>query len=314
MKKVFICFLTVLSVLSITNIQAAETEKKVDNKADKENASIVEKKDTVKSTEETKTVDAKAPAKEESAENEIKEQKKVEVTAKEEPAAKVAEIAEISKTVPTPDTAKADTAIVEDSVVGTLVITTTPENAVVVFDDVSKGKSPVTINDVSVGKHSIIIKKKGHFLKKASITVTGGTESKLHFQLIKPAKITITSDPSGATVNINGKIKGKTPYSDSKIKPGECKLILSKDGFDDKELSMLPVNGGVDSLHFSFVHIEGAEADSVADGEKNEKKDGKKDGKKDKSRLARILDKVALGVFIGFSLIILIIELTQNED
>jgi len=35
--------------------------------------------------------------------------------------------------------------------------------------------------------------------------------------------------------------------------------------------------------------------------------------KKEKSKLASILDKVALGLFIGFSVIILVIELTQDK-
>ncbi len=189
---------------------------------------------------------------------------------------------------------------------GILTIVTVPESAFVVFDEIVRGKSPYTITDIPVGKHSLILKKKGHFAKKATINVTAGSENELTFKLIKPVHLSITSEPLGAVVLINKEQVGKTPYADSKRKPGTCEIILAMEGYKKERHSVTLNSGEQDSIHVTLVPQSPVTGDTTASADK-------KESKKERSKLASILDKVALGVFIGFSAIILIIELTQDK-
>ncbi len=189
--------------------------------------------------------------------------------------------------------------------VGVLTIATVPESAFVIFDDKLKGKSPVIMKDIPVGKHIIMLKKKGFFAKKATVNVTAGSENELTFKLIKPVHLAITSDPTGASVQINREEVGKTPYSDSKLKPSTYIVVLSMEGHKKEQHSVTLNSGERDSMHVTLMSFVKAPEDTSSEKEK--------ETKKEKSKLSSILDKVALGVFIGFSLIILLIELTQDK-
>lgn len=187
----------------------------------------------------------------------------------------------------------------------TLTIITVPDSAVVIFDDAVKGKSPVTIENIPPGKHIIILKKKGHFVKKATVNVKAGIENELKFELVKPVKLSINSDPSGASILINTKEAGKTPYFDSKLKPGTYDILLTMEGYKKEQHTVTLGSGERDSMFVTLMPVSRVPEDTASVKEE-------KAAKKEKSRISSILDKVALGVFIGFSLIILLIELTQK--
>ena len=196
-------------------------------------------------------------------------------------------------------------AAAESATTGTLIITTAPDSALVVFDGAAKGKSPVTIEDISPGKHTIVLKKKGHFAKKATVNVKAGAENELKFELVKPVTLSIDSDPSGASILVNTKETGKTPYSDSRLKPGTYNILLAMEGYKKEQHTVTLGSGERDSMFVTLMPVSKVAEDTVSVKEE-------KAAKKDKSRISSILDKVALGVFIGFSLIILLIELNQK--
>ena len=205
-----------------------------------------------------------------------------------------------------------DTAI--DSVsenTGALTIITKPDSAVIIFNETVKGKSPITIRNIPFGKHTIVLKKKGHFAKKATVIVKTEGEKELMFDLVKPVKLSVSSEPSGASVFLNGKEVGKTPFSNSMLKPGPYDVQLAMEGFEKKEYKTNIQSGESDSLHSDLIPVAKASQDTI--NEVKEKPDMKKKAdEKEKSKLSAILDKVALGVFVCFSLIILLIELTQK--
>jgi len=193
----------------------------------------------------------------------------------------------------------------ESPTTGALTVTTVPESAYVIFDDAAKGKSPVTITDIPPGKHTIVLKKKGHFAKKATVNVKAGSENELSFELVKPVKLSINSDPAGASVLINKKDAGKTPYSDSTLKPGTYDIFLTMEGYKKEQHTVTLGSGERDSMFVTLMPVSKVT-------EEKEPVNEEKVAKKEKSKVSSILDKVALGVFISFSLIILLIELTQK--
>ena len=219
---------------------------------------------------------------------------------------------EISAKEDTPKEKSEDTAATTVSEnTGILTIITEPDSAFVIFDEALKGKSPITIRDIPSGKHTIVLKKKGHFAKKATVIVKAGSENELKFDLIKPIKLSVSSKPSGASVLLNGKKVGKTPFSNSKLKPGPYTVQLAMEGYEKKEYKTLIMSGESDSLHSDLNPIPKVSEDTTTVVEEKVDKEEKAD-EKEKSKLSSILDKVALGVFVCFSLIILLIELTQK--
>lgn len=197
------------------------------------------------------------------------------------------------------------TTVVTDST-GVLNIATVPDSVFVIFDGNLKGRSPVIIKDIPAGKHTIILKKKGHFVKKATVNVTAGSENELRFELIKPVKLSVSSEPVGATVMINDKKVGTTPYTDRKLKPAQYDIMLVMEGYKQEQHTVTLGSGERDSIYITLVPLPKLPEDTVSVVKK-------KDSGKKKSKLSSILDKVALGVFVGFSLIILLVELTQDK-
>ena len=155
------------------------------------------------------------------------------------------------------------------------------------------------------GKHTIVLKKKGHFAKKATVKIKAGSENELKFELVKPVRLSINSDPSGASIKINNKDAGKTPYSDSKMKPGTYDILLAMEGYKKEQHTVTLGSGERDSMFVTLMPVSKVVEDTASVKEEEA-------AKKEKSKVSSILDKVALGVFIGFSLIILLIELTQK--
>lgn len=189
---------------------------------------------------------------------------------------------------------------------GVLTIVTVPESAFVIFDEALKGKSPITIKDIPVGRHTIVLKKKGCFAKKATVNVTAGSENELNFELAKPVELTVSSEPAGASVLLNKKDVGTTPFTDSKLKPGTYDIALALEGYKQEQHTVALGSGERDSMHVTLVPLSKVSEDTIS-----AVKDKK--AKKEKSKLSSILDKVALAVFISFSLVILLIELTQDK-
>lgn len=206
-----------------------------------------------------------------------------------------------------------DTDITDSS--GTLTISTIPDSVFVFLDDSLKGRSPITIENIPLGKHTIVLKKKGHFLKKATVNITAGTDSKVSFELVKPANLSITSEPARAIVMINDKKKGESPYSINTLKPGQYSLELLHKGYEKAQRTVDLKSGGTDSIHIVMTPITKTTSDTVATQQRDTSSTDEVVDKseKDKSKLASILDKFALGIFVAFSLIILIIELQQND-
>ncbi len=202
---------------------------------------------------------------------------------------------------------RADSSIeAESSETGTLTIITVPDSAVVVFDDDVKGKSPIVLNDIIPGKHTIILKKKGYFVKKATVNVTAGSDSELTFELVKPVHLSISSEPAGATVSLNKKQVGKTPFVDGTLKPGTYDVSITLAEYKREQHAVTLESGEKDSMHVTLMPLTKETEDTTAVIEERKEK-------KEKSKLASILDKVALGLFVGFSIIILVIELTQDK-
>lgn len=138
-----------------------------------------------------------------------------------------------------------------------------PDSALVVLDDSVRGMTPCTLSDISAGNHTLILRKKGFYIKKVAVIVDSLSSKKLFFTLLKPASLWIFSEPSRAILTIDGKNEGVTPYADDKVKPGDHVISAKLKGYMPIERAVSLQSSGRDTVNLIFERSK-AYQDSVA--------------------------------------------------
>lgn len=203
---------------------------------------------------------------------------------------------------------------IEEAVMyGKLTVSSTPESASLFFDDEFRGVTPIIIDSINPGKHSLKLKKSGHYVKKASLNIKPSSSADIKFDLIKPATLTISSTPEKAVVSLNGKMVGQTPFKDSKLKPKKYEVSIQSPGFPAQDTIITLQSGAEDSLSFIFGKEKSVEekTSNKIDDAGNETPNEETE---EKTKIEKVLNKVAIGVFAAFTALILLIELKQNND
>jgi len=179
-----------------------------------------------------------------------------------------------------------------------LTITTEPSGAVVIIDDSTIGLSPVSV-ELNEGKHQLVLKKKGCYLKKAELSLDSTSMSELHFILQQPGSLLVKSDPVGAVIYINDKENGLTPVELNQLKPGNYQIKVKLKNYEPVEQIYEVKSAASDTLVITLKHTS-AYQDSIAAIENR------------KHRAQRKLHAgIVGGVFLFFSLILLVMEVKE---
>jgi formylglycine-generating enzyme required for sulfatase activity len=99
---------------------------------------------------------------------------------------------------------------------GRLALQTTPADGVRVFVDGSeRGTTPLAPLDVPTGEHEVVLRGEGYMAFTARIDVTGGGELQTLTATLVPdrAPVSFASEPSGATIRVDGAEVGRTPVT-----------------------------------------------------------------------------------------------------
>lgn len=145
----------------------------------------------------------------------------------------------------------------------TFKVVTEPESVAVLLDDSIKGMSPCSLSGVTPGNHVLTLKKIGYYLKKAEISVDSASSPELSFVLLKPAFLSVISDPAGAAVSLDGKNEGITPCGIEKVKPGDHSVRVELRQYTVMEQTVSLKNGGCDTVRLTLEHTA-AYRDSVS--------------------------------------------------
>ena len=96
---------------------------------------------------------------------------------------------------------------------GTIVIESSPPGSDVSIDGKPAGKTPFS-TEVEVGRHVLEFRRK-NLARTLEVDVAGATmtTSKLDWSAKPIGKLTVESDPTGAKVTIDGKLRGVTPLT-----------------------------------------------------------------------------------------------------
>ena len=114
---------------------------------------------------------------------------------------------------------------------GTLEIGTNPDNVPVLIDGTERGMTPLTVT-LSAGAHVIELVN-GTDRRKVPVTMKAGAHVSHFIELPKVAEgigdLQVRTDPSKATVRVDGKVYGRTPVTVKGLTAGLHKVVLENE-------------------------------------------------------------------------------------
>lgn len=119
-------------------------------------------------------------------------------------------------------------------IVGTLMMISTPLGANVTVDGEERGVTPLTIENLLIGEHTIIVSKDEFKSDTCIVDITENKMLEKTVALKSITHVTITTKPKVADLYLNDEYVGSTPYS-AEMQPGEYKLYIAKKGFRNFE-------------------------------------------------------------------------------
>ncbi len=126
-----------------------------------------------------------------------------------------------------------------------LIVTSTPPGATVALDGTVKGITPMTAMGLKPRNYSMVVSLKGYAAISRTVDLSNSTQSIQDFTLVQAfAKLSITSDPTGAEVVMDGKSYGITPLKIDSFPVGDYALTLKLEGSRDIT-DMLSVKQGI---------------------------------------------------------------------
>ena len=122
------------------------------------------------------------------------------------------------------------TAILQETK-GSVTIKSTPADGLIFIDGKEAGTSPKTIFDIKVGTHLVEVRIDGYENWSENIEITDKEYNLIATLQEKTGSIDVQSEPSNATILINGNKVGFTPETIKNIKPGIHQIEIRADGF-----------------------------------------------------------------------------------
>jgi len=135
-------------------------------------------------------------------------------------------------------------------ITGILTIMTEPPEADIFLDGVNKGKSPLIIENLIIGSHTIRLAKDGHGEVSKQISLQENQTLDVYETLPSALVVRVTSSPTGAYLSIDGKMKGLTPSTET-VTFGRHTVEISKEGYK-KTNRTISIDGKRTSFDFSL--------------------------------------------------------------
>jgi len=118
---------------------------------------------------------------------------------------------------------------------GMITINSNPSGAEVYIDGQKVGETPLEHYVLPIGLHQVLIKKEGYKDEVFNVSIQEGKELTFNVELSpKTGMITITTDPSGAEVYIDGLKVGETPLEQYVLTVGKHTIVIKKEGYKEE--------------------------------------------------------------------------------
>lgn len=116
---------------------------------------------------------------------------------------------------------------------GSISITSDPSGASVYLDGTHRGTTPISLDNVVSGSHTIELTKSGYESKTLAVSLSvGGAENIRESLEPLTGSISISSDPSGANIYLDEASNGFTPKTISDVQTGSHTIQLEKSGYE----------------------------------------------------------------------------------
>jgi len=132
---------------------------------------------------------------------------------------------------------------------GELEVRSEPSGAKVYIDGKEAGETPTVLSNIRVGGHVVRIGKEGHEPYEEQVKVGEGERKKISFSLKKiVGALLVNTDPPGATIFIDGKLIGITPYEGKDLSTGTHKIKVVKEDYEIWEREVVVEAGKIVEL------------------------------------------------------------------
>lgn len=134
-----------------------------------------------------------------------------------------------------------------------LAITSTPPGASVTLDGTNKGVTPVTIAGLKPRNYNVVVTLRGYAPISRTVDLSDSGQTAQDFTLQQAfGKVSVTSDPTGAQVLLDGKDYGKTPLQLDSFPVGDYSLTLKLDGNKDITDTLSVAEGSTLAKKYKF--------------------------------------------------------------
>jgi|GEM_PF-291183 len=125
---------------------------------------------------------------------------------------------------------------------GLVLIRSTPPGAAVTVDDELRGNTPLPLHNLDLGPHRAQLALPGYNNREVAFDVEGRTPTSIEVDMISNSgSLVVHSEPSGATLFVDGRNRGATPASIERLQEGQRDVTLEMAGYQ-------PYRGAVEIL------------------------------------------------------------------
>jgi hypothetical protein len=139
-----------------------------------------------------------------------------------------------------------------------LLITSVPTGCEVAIKGISLGTTPLLVTTLESGSHRLTLSSPGYQTKEIDVTLEGRTPVKQDVTLMSDSgTLEISSNPSGATVLVNGISRGQTPCRIDRIPGGNASIEIKSDGFQSDLRNVALAAGEVQKIDSRLTPLPG---------------------------------------------------------
>lgn len=139
---------------------------------------------------------------------------------------------------------------------GLALIHTSPDGAAIQINGADRGPAPLLVTDLPIGRHRIRISSPDYLPKEVDLDLPSRAPVKVNVVLLpRTATITITSEPPGASVTLDGTPRGESPVELQKVQPGDHRVSLLLPGYAVAEHPFRTESGQVDTINVPLTPV-----------------------------------------------------------
>jgi len=139
-------------------------------------------------------------------------------------------------------------------ITGTLDVVTHPPKASLLLNGQPVGESPASLKNLLIGDYSLTIDRPGFATIQRNITIREGETAIVDETLQQASLVGISTEPPGATIEVNGVYAGTTPLR-IPLEYGSHRLLITR-GSQTLTENIRVVPGGPESFHFEIREVQ----------------------------------------------------------